>query len=171
MNNNKNILIWATALSVVAMVLTSVAADVSGRKMVWAHYVPWLTPDNASQMVERFYDFPQCEVGSDPFRAEVLRALDQGIDGFFNDMVAHEGGDTSFWDLRPFLKAAEGTPFQFGICLDAKIPVEQQVRELVKMLSTYGDHPNYPKWKDRYIISTYTYFAWSPEEWQEIRRG
>ena len=171
MNNKKNISIWATALSAVAMVLTSVAADVSGRKMVWAHYVPWLTPDNASQMVERFYDFPQCEVGSDPFRAEVLRALDQGIDGFFNDMVAHEGGATSFWDLRPFLKAAEGTPFQFGICLDAKIPVEQQVRELVKMLSTYGDHPNYPKWKDRYIISTYTYFAWSPEEWREIRRG
>lgn len=171
MFNGKLLLRQAVAVSVAACAFSVFAADVSGRKMVWAHYVPWLTPDNASQMVERFYDFPQCEVGKDPFRAEILRALDQGIDGFFNDMVAHKGGATSFWDLRPFLKAAEGTPFQFGICLDAKIPVDQQVKELVKMLSTYGDHPNYPKWKDRYVVDTYTYFAWSADEWRAIRKG
>ena len=171
MFNCKLLLRQAVAVSVAACAFSVFAADVSERKMVWAHYVPWLTPDNASQMGGRFYDFPQCEVGKDPFRAEVLRALDQGIDGFFNDMVAHKGGATSFWDLRPFLKAAEGTPFQFGICLDAKIPVDQQVKELVKMLSTYGDHPNYPKWKDKYVVDTYTYFAWSADEWRAIRKG
>ena len=162
---------WIVAGALCAAALNGSAADVSGRKMVWAHYVPWLTPDNASQMSDRFYDFPQFEVGTDPFRAEIERAMAEGIDGFFNDMVAHKGGMTSFWDLRPFLKAAEGTPFQFGICLDAKIPVDQQVKELVKMLSTYGDHPNYPKWKDRYVVDTYTYFAWSPDEWRAIRKG
>lgn len=161
----------AAALGVAVWAGAAGATDVSGRRMVWAHYVPWLTPDNASQNAGRFYGFPQCDVGADPFRAEVRRALDQGIDGFFNDMVAHAGGATSFWDLRPFLRAAEGTPFQFGICLDAKIPAEQQVRELVKMLSAYGDHPNYPKWKGRAVVATYTFFAWSPDEWRAIRKG
>lgn len=163
---------WVFAVVLmVGSVVSATASDVSERKMVWAHYVPWLTPDNASQMSGRFYDFPQCEVGEDPYRAEVLRALDQGIDGFFNDMVAHAGGETSFWDLRPYLKAAEGTPFQFCICLDATVPVTQQVQEIVKMLSTYGDHPNYPKWKDRYLVGTYTYFGWSAEDWRAIRKG
>lgn len=151
--------------------LPSTAEDVSGRKMVWAHYVPWLTPDNASLMPGRFYNFPQAEVGADPFRAEIERALAQGIDGFFNDMVAHKGGTTSYWDLRPQLKAAEGTPFQVGICLDVKIPAEEQTKELIHMLSTYGNHPNYPKWKNRFVVDTYTFFAWSPEEWRAIRKG
>ena len=147
------------------------AADVSGQRMVWAHYVPWLTPDNASQMCLRYYDFPQFEVGENPFRDEIERALAQGIDGFFNDAIIHKSGGTSFWDLRPFLKAAEGLPFYFGICLDGRATVDMQVKELVKMLSTYGNHPNYPKWKDRYVVCTYSYKSWNPEEWREIREG
>lgn len=87
--------------------LIGLGADVSGRKMVWAHYVPWYTPNNASQISYRFHSYPQCAVGENPFRDEVLRALEQGIDGFFNDVIAHRGGETSYWDLRPFLKAAE----------------------------------------------------------------
>ena len=103
------------------------AADVEGRRMVWAHYVPWYTPDNASQMPHRFHSYPQEGVGANPFREEIDRALAQGIDGFFHDMVAHKGGMTSYWNLRPFLRAAEGTPFQLGICLDAKTDVAHQV--------------------------------------------
>lgn len=152
-------------------VASTFAADVSGRKMVWAHYVPWYTPDNASQTPQLFHSYPQCAVGANPYRAEVERALAQGIDGFFNDMIAHKGAGTSYWDLRPFLKAAEGTPFQFGICLDAKTTVTQQVKSLVKMLSTYGDHPNYPKWGNRYVVDTYTFLAWKPDEWKAIRKG
>lgn len=151
--------------------LSGVAADVSGQKMVWAHYVPWYTPNNASQIAHRFHSHPQTEVGANPFRAEIERAMAQGIDGFFNDVIAHKGGETSYWDLRPFLKAAEGTPFQFGICLDAKTTVEQQVKELVKMLSTYGNHPNYPKWGNRYVVDTYTFLSWKPDEWRAIRKG
>lgn len=138
--------------------------------MVWAHYVPWFTPDNASLLPDRFYNCPEGSVGATPYRDEVKRALSMGIDGFFADMVAHANGDTAFWDLRPFLRAAEGTPFFFAICLDAKTTTELQARELVKMLSTYGSHPNYPKWKDRYVVGTYTYLAWTPDEWAEIRR-
>jgi hypothetical protein len=128
----------AIALCVAGLPLC--AADVAGRRMVWAHYVPWYTPDNASQMSHRFHSYPQEDVGANPFREEIDRALAQGIDGFFHDMVAHKGGMTSYWNLRPFLRAAEGTPFQLGICLDAKTDVAHQVAELVKMLSAYGEH-------------------------------
>ena len=158
-------------LTLMLSALGASAMDVSGRRMVWAHYVPWYTPDNASQIAYRFHSYPQESVGADPFRAEIERALAQGIDGFFNDMVAHKGGSTSYWDLRPFLQAAEGTPFQFGICLDAKTTVEHQVKELVKMLSTYGNHPNYPKWGNRYVVDTYTFLKWTPDEWLAIRKG
>ena len=39
------------------------------------------------------------------------------------------------------------------------------------MLSTYGDHPNYPKMDGRYVVDTYTYFSWTPDEWARIRKG
>ena len=157
-------------LSLVWSVGAACAADVANRKMVWAHYVPWFVPENASQMPQRVYDFPQTDVGANPLRDEIRRALDQGVDGFFNDMVAHEGGTTSFWNLRPFLAAAEGTPFQFGICLDRRVSVAHQAKELVRMLSTYGKHPNYARCGDRFVVCAYTYRAWTPEEWRAIRR-
>lgn len=162
---------WALALSLAWGGGAARAADVANRKMVWAHYVPWFVPENASQMSQRVYDFPQTDVGANPLRDEIRRALDQGVDGFFNDMVAHEGGTTSFWDLRPFLAAAEGTPFQFGICLDRRVSVAHQVKELVHMLSTYGKHPNYATCGDRFVVCAYTYRAWTPDEWRAIRQG
>ena len=147
------------------------AADVSGRRMVWAHYVPWYLPGDASLLAHTFHSFPQDQVGDDPLREEIGRAMALGIDGFFNDMVAsREGGETSYWDLRPFLKAAEGSPFLFGICLDRKVSPEYQVRELVRMLSTYGDHPNYPKFHGRYVVCTYTFLSWKADEWRVIRQ-
>ena len=63
------------AWSLCAVALNGIAADVSGRKMVWAHYVPWYTPDNASQIAHRFHSYPQTEVGGNPFRAEIERAM------------------------------------------------------------------------------------------------
>ncbi len=168
---SRGLKVWALALSLLVGGGATYAADVANRRMVWAHYVPWLVPENASQMAQRVYDFPQTDVGENPLRDEIRRALDQGVDGFFNDMVAHEGGQTSFWDLRPYLAAAEGTPFQFGICLDRRISVTNQVKELVRMLSTYGKHPNYATCGDRFVVCTYTYRAWTPDEWRTIRQG
>ena len=160
--------LWLTGIAAL-LALTVSAADVSGRKMVWAHYVPWFTPDLVSQMPDRYYDFPQHDAGADPLREEVRRAIALGVDGFFNDMVAHAGSTTAFWDLRPFLKAAEGTDFHFGICLDVKTDAMQQAKELVRMLSTYGGHPNYPRWGEKYVVNAYTFFAWTPDEWHTIR--
>lgn len=169
--NGRGLKVLVAVLSLVWGGGTARAADVANRKMVWAHYVPWFVPENASQMSQRVYDFPQTDVGAHPLRDEIRRALDQGVDGFFNDMVAHEGGRTSFWDLRPYLAAAEGTPFQFGICLDRRVSVAHQVKELVRMLSTYGNHPNYARCGDRFVVCAYTYRAWTPDEWRAIRAG
>ena len=91
------------------------ACDVAGRRMVWAHYVPWYLPGDASLLSHWFHSFPQDQVGDNPLREEIGRAMAMGIDGFFNDVIIHGNGGTSYWDLRPFLKAAEGTPFLFGL--------------------------------------------------------
>ena len=164
------------ALGLMASLLLGAAwtlpgAELAGKKMVWAHYVAWNTPDNVSLVPARHYDAPQHDRGVNPFREEILRAMDMGLDGFFVDVCVVKSGPSAFWDLRPFLKAAEGTPFHFGICMDAKTTVAHQTEEIVRMLSTYGNHPNYPKMDGRYVVDTYTYFSWTPGEWAQIRRG
>jgi len=147
------------------------AADVSGRRMVWAHYVPWYLPGDASLLSYWFHSFPQDQVGDNPLREEIGRAMAMGIDGFFNDVFIHENGGTSYWDLRPFLKAAEGTPFLFGLCLDGTSSAELQTRELIRMLSLFGDHPNYPKMDGRYVVCTYRFRSRTPDEWRTIRQN
>ena len=69
------------------------AADVAGRRMVWAHYVPWFLPGDASLLSHSFHSFPQDQVGDDPLREEVGRAMAMGIDGFFNDVIIHGNGE------------------------------------------------------------------------------
>ena len=44
--------------------------------------------------------------------------------------------------------------------------VADQAKELVRMLSTYGKHPNYARCGDRFVVCAYTYRAWTPEEWR-----
>ena len=158
------------ALALCMGVAGAQAGEVTARRMTWAHYVPWLTPDNVSQDPDRWVNAPVYERGDDPFRDEISRAMAAGIDGFFMDIVCYEDS-AAFWDLRPFLKAAEGTDFQVAICLDKKVSVEATVRHLVRMLGTYGDHPNYPKADGRYVVNAYTFLGHSPEEWREILDG
>lgn len=146
------------------------AADVSGRRMVWAHYVPWYLPGDASLLSHSFHSFPQDQIGDNPLRKEIERAMAMGIDGFFNDVIIHGSGETSYWDLRPFLKAAEGTPFLFGLCLDGGSSAELQTRELIRMLSVFGDHPNYPKIDGRYVVCTYQFRSRKPDAWWTIRQ-
>ena len=159
------------ALLIGGAVVSASAADLAGRKMVWAHYVAWNTPDNVSLVPMRHYDAPRHDRGADPFRDEIARAREMGIDGFFIDVCVVKSGPSAFWDMRPFLRAAEGTDFHVGICMDAKTTVEHQTEEIVRMLSTYGDHPNYPKMDGKFVVDTYTYFAWTPDEWARIRKG
>ena len=150
--------------------------EISNRKMVWAHHTPWHTPFNTSLTALNYYNFPlQDSTGKDleDWKREFEIAKAQGIDGFFPDLVANAGGGpTAFADaLHTMLKAAEGTDFQIGICLDVKTNVDHQVNELVRMLKLFGKHPNYPQWKGRPVVNFYTYFSWKPEELAAIRAG
>ena len=154
------------------MALLSRGADVSDRRMVWAHYVPWESPENHSLGVKKHYNFPVfSSPTSCPYRQEFEKAMEQGVEGFFVDVVVHPNGTVSYWDLREMLDSAMGTEFQIGFCLDVKTSVSNQVLAINKMLDAYGDHPNYPRWKDAYVVMTYTFRAWTPQEWREIRSG
>lgn len=146
------------------------AGEVSGRKMVWAHYVPWNVPDNVSLTTAKYYNYPCYDRTAEPRRDEVRRALALGVDGFFMDVVVAKG-HTAFFDLRPFLLAAEGTDFQVGICLDRKTTIENHATEIAKMLDLYGDHPNYPHFQGRPVVITFTFWAWTADEWRGIREA
>ena len=138
------------------LALSLAGGEVSDRPMVWAHHVPWHTPLNTGLTATGYYNFPVMDsTGNDlkDWKREIARARAQGIDGFFPDLVAHgEGAPTVFTEmLGPMLKAAEGTDFQIGMCLDVKTNVDYQVREIRRMLDLYGKHPNYPHWNGRPI--------------------
>ena len=161
-----------TALIACGLAAAASAADVSARRMVWAHYVPWNCPENLSLGVVKHYNFPTfAGKGEDPRGDEVRTALAQGIEGFFMDVVVHKDGSAAYWDLREFLKAAEGTGFQVGFCMDVKTTVDAQVKIISKMLDAFGAHPNFPTWKGRPVAMTYTFRAWTPDEWKAILDG
>ncbi len=155
---------------------TAHGGEISNRKMSWAHHTPWHTPFNTSLTAINYYNFPlQDSTGNDveDWKQEFANAKAQGIDGFFPDLVASKaGGPTAFVDaMNTMLKAAEGTDFQIGVCLDVKTSVAQQVKELKRMLDLFGNHPNYPHWNGRPVVNFYTFLAWTPEELAAIRAG
>ncbi|MBQ9777133.1 MAG: laminin G [Lentisphaeria bacterium] len=163
-------------LSLVASIsfFSANGAEVSSRKMAWAHYVPWHSPLNNSLTAFNYYNFPlQDSTGNShkDWQKEISLAQASGIDGFFVDIVADKnGGATIFFPiLQSLLEASQGSDFQVGICLDVKTNVQQQVRELKKMLDRIGNHPNYPRWQGKPVIATYTYLSWKPEELAAIR--
>ncbi len=172
----KKKLFVAGALSLALGSSVATGADISERKMSWAHHTPWHTPLNTSLTAVNYYNFPLLDCGGNDLEAwkrEFAQAKAQGIDGFLPDVVADKkGGRTAFSDtLRDMLKAAEGSDFEIGACLDVKTTVDQQVRELKRMLDLFAAHPNYPNWKGRPVVNFYTYLGWTPEELAAIRSG
>jgi len=148
------------------------AGDVGDRPMAWAHYVAWMAPEETSMLAERYLDPVAFDVGENSKRDEVAAALDCGLDGWFVDVVARKDrGPSHHSDLGPILNAAAGTDFQIGVCLDVKTDVAWQVSELVRILKTWGGHPNYPRVGEKPVVATYTWWQWSAEEWRQIRAG
>ena len=152
-------------------------SEIAGRKMAWAHYVPWYKPENASLAAADFYNFPletvdERESRTVSSRREIECALANGIDGWMVDLGANppKARMNSSWDMAGYLAAATGTPFQVAICLDGRGTPEYFAREIVRMLKEFGDHPNYPKMKGRSVISTYSFLRHAPEQWNETLR-
>lgn len=150
-------------------------AHVTEAPLVWAHYVPWHTPLNASMAAYSYYNYPVFRPtgGNRADWAEEFRqAKAQGIDGFLVDVVFKPSGRPDYADsVRKMLQAAEGTDFRVGLCLDVKTTVATQVAELARMLDEFGSHPNYPRSEGRPVVATYTWQGWTPAEWAEIRAG
>ena len=162
-------------VSIFGLGSSSKAMEVKDKKVVWAHYVPWHNPLNSSFAIQKYYNYPRIEPSGDQiedYRREFKLAMAQGIDGFFADIVAKKNASPAFLGQLPqMLKAAEGTTFLIAPCLDVKITVAQQVKDLKAMLDQCSIHPNYPKAGGKPVIMTYTFLSWTPEEWGEIRDG
>lgn len=165
------------ALVAVVPTLAGFAHEIAGRRMAWAHYVPWHKPENASLAAADFYNFPletvdDRESRRSSTRREIDRAMACGIDGWMVDLGANppKARMNASWDLAGYLAAAEGTPFQVAICLDGRGTPEYFAREIVRMLKESGGHPNYPKMKGRPVVSTYSFLHHTPEQWNETLR-
>ena len=150
-------------------------AEVSNRKMAWAHYTPWHTPFNTGLTALKYYNFPlqDCTgIEAQDWKREIAIAKSMGIDGFFPDLVANNRGGFGFDTMmESLLKAAEGTDFQIGACLDRKTSVGEQVKALKSLLDKVAKHPNYPQWNGKPVVNFYTYTKWKPEEIAAIREG
>ena len=171
-------------------VLSVCGAEVADKKMVWAHNTPWFRPEDYSLFTTWYYNYPLQESVNDAnirqntLKEEFKIAKGAGIDGFFLDVGTDPKRGPFHWSMiiKDYLKAAEGTDFQIGICVDgyprrtAEDPrgVDYEVKEIVRMLKENSNHPNYPKYEGRPIVFTYVYNqpdSWSSEDWQKVREG
>ncbi|MGI5924054.1 MAG: endo-1,3-alpha-glucanase family glycosylhydrolase [Lentisphaeria bacterium] len=146
--------------------------DVTHRQMVWSHYVPWHAPFNTSSLVNRHYNFPTFQSAGDEmldYKDEIRQAIRQGIDGFAVDVCVRENSTTYTEMVGKMLEAAEGTDFAIVPCLDVKTTPENQAARIKSMLDKFAEHPNYPVFRGKPLIFTYTWLAWTPEEWIRIR--
>lgn len=149
--------------------LTAPAPDnVLSRGMVWAHYVPWNGPTDVSAMPCFYYDHPCHDGGDASWRGEIERAKEAGIDGFFVDIGIYDSVPNRFCEDFKWLEAAAGTDFKVGICLDRNPPPQRCAEELVRLLTKFGNHPNYPRINGRYVVSTFALWRRTPEAWREI---
>lgn len=158
------------AAALAAAVAPAGDGPLDARRMIWAHYVPWTTPENNSLTPAGYVNHPATDITDDPLRDEIRRAKAQGIDGFLMDVCLRPGA-TTFADIRKFLRAAEGTDFYCAVCLDRKTDVANQVAEVKKLMALNAGHANYPKIGGRPLVATYTWHDWTPQEWRQIRAG
>ena len=161
-------------LFLAVLVATTVGGtELTARRLAWAHYVGWTVPTEVSLPPADHYEFPMHERGgAAAFKDEVQRAIDMGLDGFFVDvLVLRDWRPGYFFNVEALLKAAEGTGFMVAPCLDKKTDVANQIDQIVWMMKKFGDHPNYPRIDGKYVIATYTYHEWTPEEWKAMLDG
>jgi len=154
------------------------AGEVGNRKMAFAHNTPWFRPSDGSLFADWYFNYPLAQVRDTPekeaegLKLDVRNALQAGLDGMFLDFgaCANNAPCTWWWTLGMYLKAAEGTDFQVGMCLDMPSTADYWGNEIVRILKLNGNHPNYPKCGDKYVLCTYCYFGMTPETWRGIRR-
>lgn len=144
------------------------------KKMTWAHYTAWHNPLDTGFAVGNYYNYPVFKSENDQisdYRREFALAKKQGIDGFFVDIISNGNKPAHYVQhMITMLKAAEGTDFQIGPCLDHLPKPELQIKELTRILRQCGKHPNYPRVGNKYVVATYSWYR-SPKGWEDIRQG
>ena len=149
-------------------------------RLALCHYTAWHEPFNASRTAARFINFPEFPASGSrmqDYRGEIGLAREQGIDGFLVDIIV-KGGDSAGYagQMRELLRAAAGTPFLVGPCLDMahSFRDDPDLRTLAANLSrifaTAGASPNFPKVGDKYVLATYTWRQLEPAQWQDLRQ-
>lgn len=141
--------------------------------MFWAHQVPWMRPDNASFMVQNYYNFPLYDRPTGAYqqdiRNEIQAAMRQGFTGFSVDVIQERAGVTFESAYADLLDAARGLDFCVALCLDGKPDVETTVLQLHRLIERFKQHPNFPCVEGKAVIFTYVYLSRSVEQWHEIR--
>lgn len=145
-----------------------------GRKMVFAHTVPWHNLYNSQLRVDGYHEValkPDATL-IESAKREIAMAQAVGIDGFFMDIGTAD--QMSFADC--YLEAAKGTSFLVGFCfdiqpLDGEAGIQLSVDSTEKIVKNLGNHPNFPKIGNKYIFFSFS-GAWrhSPEKIAEIKR-
>lgn len=165
------------ALCAGGLVLSSWGGEVAGRRMAWAHYVPWYKPENASLAIGDFYNFPWPDMDGresrlESTRREIADSRASGVDGWFVDLGANppKGPLNSAGDMMGYLDAAKGSDFQVAICLDGASDPAYLARATLDLLKQIGDHPNYPKMNGRSVVATYAFQNRPRTDWNDFRR-
>lgn len=163
---------------IIGIVSSLVAGETADKSMIWAHITPWFQATDNSLFTNWYYNYPLHRAKNTPdsrditMREDILNAIDKGIDGFFIDMGAEVKAKRDFnwsWTMPAYLKAAEGTNFQVGICIDGHFTAEYLGDYIPKMLASFGDHPNYPKYNGKYVVCTYQFRRLSAADWAKAR--
>ena len=156
-----------------ALAFSAGAAELDKTKTVWAHYVPWNSPQNNAMLPTLLYNYPlgaQADTSREALNAEFRQAKAQGIDGFLVDIVSYKNRETAFLGvIKGMLDATGDTGFLVAPCLDGKNSHEAIVKDLKTILDACASHPNYPHMNGRPVIATYAWGARTPEEWIRIK--
>jgi len=166
---------WPALFLVVSLcgLSTVHAMELSGRRMFWAHQVPWMRPDNASFMIQNYYNFPLHDRPTGSYqkdlRNEIRAAMRQGFTGFSVDVIQEKTGVTFESAYADLLEAARGFDFCVALCLDGKPAPETSAAQIHRLIERFKQHPNFPCFQDKPVIFTYVYLSRSVEDWQAIR--
>ena len=168
---------FGVALCAVTMALVCWGGEISGRRMAWAHYVPWYKPENASLAIGDFYNFPWPDMDGSESRLESTRreiadSRTSGVNGWFVDLGANppKGPLNSAGDMMGYLDAAKGSDFLVAICLDGQSDPAYLAHATLDLLKQIGDHPNYPKMNGRPVVATYAFQNRPRTDWNDFRR-
>ena len=141
--------------------------------MFWAHQVPWMRPDNASFMVQNYYNFPLHEQPTGKYRQDlrndIQAAMRQGFTGFSVDVIQTKTGVTFESAYADLLEAARNLDFCVAFCLDGKPDEATTARQIHQLVQRFKSHPNFPCVEGKAVIFTYVYLSRSVEQWQAIR--